>query len=620
MMKSSLRRLRSLSLNKHGHRQRKEEGLIAHQDELFQAAEDIHNIKNCYDSLLSAAAATANSAYEFSEALGEYGTCLLKKISLNDDEASGKALLMLGKEQLELQKIANVYRAHVVQTISTPSESLLKELQTVEEMKRQCDDKRDIYKSMLDSQRESGRSKNVKGENISQQQLQAAQADYEEEATLFLFRLKSLKQGQSRSLFTQAARHYASQLNFFRKGVKSLEALESCVKAVAEEQHIDYQFSGLEDDQLEEYDDDEYSHNDDDGELSFDFEHHNQYHDVSFFSRNSMEENLERAQAKYFGGNNSRVASMSAPLSSTKKCKPSEMITQMHPSSKIFNTYALPTPLDVKSSTSIGSGNSTSIGSGNSTYGASSESKGSWTTQPWHSSPLQPHMIGKDSQDIELPSPTNFSTEPSLIKESNIISNPAIMPSTVSEGMLSKSNPVNEFDSKLSERQAFSVPLSCKPLSSKHALFPTKMSSMEALPEASAKPKHIPTPKLSIPQKVSPNASSPVTSPRINELHELPRPPTGYAKHRPSTLIGHSAPLISRGQEISATSKPIPFLSHTAAPLPKPPGVMARSFSIPSSVQRSNLKAANSLDLPQSQKTITDSSSTRTPLVNNEVA
>lgn len=39
MMKSSLRRLRSLSLHKHGHRQRKEEGLIAHQDELFQAAE-----------------------------------------------------------------------------------------------------------------------------------------------------------------------------------------------------------------------------------------------------------------------------------------------------------------------------------------------------------------------------------------------------------------------------------------------------------------------------------------------------------------------------------------------------------------------------------------------------
>ncbi|XP_042388733.1 uncharacterized protein At2g33490-like [Zingiber officinale] len=612
MMKSSLRRLRSLSLHKHGHRQRKEEGLIAHQDELFQAAEDIHNIRNCYDSLLSAAAAAANSAYEFSEALGEYGTCLLKKTSLNDDEASGKALLMLGKTQLELQKIANVYRAHVVLTISTPSESLLKELQTVEEMKRQCDDKRDIYKSMLDSQRESGRSKNVKGENISQQQLQAAQSDYEEEATLFLFRLKSLKRGQSRSLFTQAARHYASQLNFFRKGVKSLEALESRVKAVAEEQHIDYQFSGLEDDQLEENDDDEYSHNNDDGELSFDFEHHNQYHDVSSFSRNSTEENLERAQANYFGCHNSRVASMSAPLSSTRKCKPSEMITQMHPSLKTFNTYALPTPLDVKSSTSIGSGNST--------YGASSESKGGWTTQPWHSSPLQPNMIGKDSQDIELPSPTSFSTEPSLIKESNIISNPAIMPSTASEGMLSKSNSANEFDSKLSERQAFSVPLSCKPLLSKHALFPTKMSTMEALPETSAKPKHIPTPKLSVPQKVSPNASSPVTSPRINELHELPRPPTGYAKHRPSILIGHSAPLISRGQEISATSKPTPFLSHTAAPLPKPPGVMARSFSIPSSVQRSNLKAANSLDLPQSQKIITDSSSTHTPLVNNEVA
>jgi len=32
---------------------------------------------------------------------------------------------------------------------------------------------------------------------------------------LFVFRLKSLKQGQSRSLLTQAARHYAAQVVSF---------------------------------------------------------------------------------------------------------------------------------------------------------------------------------------------------------------------------------------------------------------------------------------------------------------------------------------------------------------------------------------------------------------------
>jgi hypothetical protein len=66
---------------------------------------------------------------------------------------------------------------------------------------------------MLNAQKEKGRSRNSKGDNsASEQQLKQAQEDYQEEATLFLFRLKSLKQGQFRSLFTQAARHHAAQV------------------------------------------------------------------------------------------------------------------------------------------------------------------------------------------------------------------------------------------------------------------------------------------------------------------------------------------------------------------------------------------------------------------------
>lgn len=65
---------------------------------------------------------------------------------------------------------------------------------------------------MVTAQREKGRSKNNKVESISYQQLQTAQENYDEEAMLFVFRLKSLKQGQSRSLLTQAARHHAAQV------------------------------------------------------------------------------------------------------------------------------------------------------------------------------------------------------------------------------------------------------------------------------------------------------------------------------------------------------------------------------------------------------------------------
>lgn len=65
---------------------------------------------------------------------------------------------------------------------------------------------------MLKRQKEKGRLRGGKGETFSVQQIQLARDEYDEEATLFVFRLKSLKQGQSRSLLTQAARHHAAQV------------------------------------------------------------------------------------------------------------------------------------------------------------------------------------------------------------------------------------------------------------------------------------------------------------------------------------------------------------------------------------------------------------------------
>jgi len=65
---------------------------------------------------------------------------------------------------------------------------------------------------MIKQQREKGRSKSAKGEVFSLEQLQQASNEYEEEATLCVFRLKSLKEGQSRSLLTQAARHHTAQV------------------------------------------------------------------------------------------------------------------------------------------------------------------------------------------------------------------------------------------------------------------------------------------------------------------------------------------------------------------------------------------------------------------------
>ena len=67
---------------------------------------------------------------------------------------------------------------------------------------------------MVAQQKEKGKPKSAKSETFSSQQLRAAHDAYDEEATLCVFRLKSLKQGQSRSLLTQAARHHAAQVSF----------------------------------------------------------------------------------------------------------------------------------------------------------------------------------------------------------------------------------------------------------------------------------------------------------------------------------------------------------------------------------------------------------------------
>ena len=65
---------------------------------------------------------------------------------------------------------------------------------------------------MAAQQKEKGKLKSGKSESFSSQDLHAAHDAYDEEATLCVFRLKSLKQGQSRSLLTQAARHHAAQV------------------------------------------------------------------------------------------------------------------------------------------------------------------------------------------------------------------------------------------------------------------------------------------------------------------------------------------------------------------------------------------------------------------------
>ncbi|QCE12998.1 hypothetical protein DEO72_LG10g4249 [Vigna unguiculata] len=552
----------------------------------------MQDMRDCYDTLLSAAAATASSAYEFSESLRDMGSCLLEKTALNDHgEETGKLLLMLGKIQFKLHKLIDDYRSHIIQTITIPSESLLNELRIVEEMKRQCDEKRDLYDYMVARYREGGRSKGGKGETFSLQQLQTAHDEYDEEATLFVFRLKSLKQGQSRSLLTQATRHHASQLCFFKKAVKSLETVEPHVKSVTEQQHIDYQFSGLEEEDGYEGDDGDddgggYDDNDD-GELSFDYGQTEQDRDVST-SRNSMEldqvevtppggltseaakENLDKLQRNLFSFR-VRTGSQSAPLFADSKPDAIEKMRQMRPSlSRKFSSYVLPTPVDAKSSISSSSNNPKP----SKVQANLSEP----TKNLWHSSPLDQKKHEKDSGD-EFSGSIVRSAQ-SVHKESNSNTASTRLPRPLADNFLSSNRDYISAHSKKIKRYAFSGPLTSDP-------GPTRPVLVESVQLFSGPllPSPIPQPRSSSP-KLSPTASPTlVSSPKISELHELPRPPTSFPSNsRFLGLVGHSGPLLSRGQKVSSANNLA--ASSAASPLPMPPPAMTRSFSIPSSGAR----------------------------------
>ncbi|XP_010250587.1 PREDICTED: uncharacterized protein At2g33490 [Nelumbo nucifera] len=593
----SLKKLRGFTLNKTDAKGKRDHQPSAQLDELAQASQDMQDMRNCYDSLLSAAAATANSAYEFSESLREMGACLLERTALNDDEDSGRVLLMLGKVQFELQKLVDNYRSHIFQTITNPSESLLNELRTVEDMKRQCDEKRNLYEYMMMAHREKGRSKGTKGESFSPQQLKAAHDEYDEEATLFVFRLKSLKQGQSRSLLTQAARHHAAQLSFFRKAVKSLEAVEEHVKLIAEQQHIDYQFSGLEDDDGEDADDDDGYDGNDDGELSFDYGQNDRNQDIVATSRDSMEldqvnlsfsqlptveiaqENPDKSQGDLHAVREPKAGSQSAPILAEKKFDPVE---RSQPSTRKFHTYVLPTPAMLS-------------GTSNPVSQTMPTSQGGRIHNLWHSSPLEPRKNENDSKDEKL-SGSSISKVQSVLKESNSNNNSIKLPPPLREGLsVPQSDSHAVSDTKKVKRQAFSGPLTSKPWSTRPSI-----------------------PQPSSPPKVSPSASPPLTSsPKISELHELPRPPVSSPNKltRPSGFVGYSGPLLARSQDHSISNKKPMMASNAASPLPTPPSVIPRSFSIPSSSQRAiALHMAKLLETPQNTDNTEVASPPLTPI------
>lgn len=192
-----------------------------------------------------------------------------------------------------------------------------------------------------------------------------------------------------------------------------------------------------------------------------------------------------------------------------------------------------------------------------------------------HSSPLE-HKRSDKILGNENSRPV-FSKTRSVLKDSNSNTRLSRSPPQLAEGLSSHLD--RHGDTKKVRRQAFSGPLMGKSWSSRHnssASGPIASTGNALLFSGSLMRTPLPKPSSPILSSgVSPTFTS---SPKISELHELPRPPP-HINLKVTTNISHSSPLLPKGQELSGTHK---LTLSNASTLPKPPQTFNRSYSIPS--------------------------------------
>lgn len=278
--------------------------------------------------------------------------------------------------------------------------------------------------------------------------------------------------------------------------------------------------------------------------------------------------------------NESRKISQSAPLFAEKKFD-SAWMKQMRPlPTRKLQTYVLPTPDDTKSSTPTRSDIPHSR--------ARPTNLSEHTHNLWYSSPLDPkyEKILGDEKDSQ----STGTNSQSVLKESNTNHSPSGLPPPLVDGLpfqILKSGVAS--DTEKVKIYAFSGPLTRNPWSTKPGLSSSDPVVSVRPPQLFSGPllrSQMPHRSSSPPLRASPMASLISSSPKINELHELPRPPasSNLNPSRPSSLIGHSAPLVAGGPNRSTTQKLV--VSSKASPLPLPLQAVPRSFSTPSSSEK----------------------------------
>lgn len=263
------------------------------------------------------------------------------------------------------------------------------------------------------------------------------------------------------------------------------------------------------------------------------------------------------------------MISKSAPLFPEKKLDSAERVKHLGSSaSRKFTSYVLPTPDEAKSPVS-----------GKLLNEVSQTRQTVFNLR--HSSPLDQSKYEKLGANEKLSGPIILDMQ-SVLKESNNTTKATPLPPPLTEGLSLKQLDQNVAShAKKAKRQAFSGPLTGNPWPHNRNFTASGPIVSSAFPPPfsgsllrTPLPHPASTPKLS--SRVSPTF---VSSPKISELHELPRPPAHLAARRPSNRGAHSGPLISQSHELSTAC--VSTTSTAASALTMTPQSLPRSYSIP---------------------------------------
>eukprot|EP00250_Pteridium_aquilinum_P004900 c15079_g2_i1 orf=398-2188(+) len=563
-MKSPFKKLRDFAVSKHN--KVNETSSLSPEEEsedVTQGMQEVEDMRSHYEGLLANAHTISGAAYDFSRSVQEMASFMMENFGQFVDVEIGNIFSMLAKVQFEISKLLDLFAAHVSQTITTPIDMMMIELQQVQTMKEQYDEKRQVF-NLAQKEMQKGKPKSGKADNISQ--LALAKEEFKEQAQVLSFRLQSLKQGQSRSLITQAARYHSAQMHLFSKGLASITAMEPVMRQLALEKNIDRSLS----------------EEDIDNSVSFDAvhgegdasKHGAESESLTSSSTTLLEPQIDAADKLDVDMIPKRMdtSSKSAPISSSmyyQKETPSraqEMPLETLGHNRKVSMYALPSPLNARgvlASQTKGHEVESSMPNLVDVNTAHDVKRPLFLGKPIDESTSQSSQMFR-AHGMQTEQSTRHQKKDDRLMTFNELTNDGNLNKTPKIGRsYSHSGPISNRRLPANKRQSIN----------NSAFYNEQIDPLYKSGPVSRSP--LPACTSHSSQSVSPPLLSP---PQISELHKLPLPPSPQS----AILIANSsAPLGKKAQEVP------PYKSGLTTPLlPPPSGLGTRSLSIPTSGSR----------------------------------